>query len=107
MGPRGEARINSERSRRSDLSRRHGEGTEIAVPSRRGEKGEPSATVRSGGDIRPEYSHTVRSRLAESPGGSMNPRIVFGLSALMSLLGSAVFARYYLWERLVTKDRRQ
>lgn len=37
----------------------------------------------------------------------MNPRIVFGLSALMSLLGSVVFARYYLWDRLVNKDRRQ
>jgi hypothetical protein len=37
----------------------------------------------------------------------MNPRIVFGLSALMSLLGSVVFARYYLWARLADKDRRE
>src|SRR6266567_4209464 len=36
----------------------------------------------------------------------MNARVVFGLSALMSALGSVVFARYYLWVRLVTKDRR-
>jgi len=36
----------------------------------------------------------------------MNARVVFGFSALMSALGSVVFARYYLWARLVTKDRR-
>src|SRR5919198_1086464 len=107
MGPGGEARVGSQRSCRSDLSRRHGEGTEIAVPSRRGEKGEPSATLRSGGDVCSEHSQTVRSRLDESPGGSMNPRIVFGLSALMSFLGSVVFARYYLWDLLITEDRRQ
>lgn len=36
----------------------------------------------------------------------MNARITFGLSALMSLMGSAVFARCYLWARLLTTDRR-
>ena len=35
----------------------------------------------------------------------MNPRIVFGLSAFMSLMGSVVFARYYLWAYLLPKDR--
>jgi len=35
----------------------------------------------------------------------MNTRIVFGLSALMSLMGSVVFARYYLWAYLLAKDR--
>ena len=35
----------------------------------------------------------------------MNTRIVFGLSAFMSLMGSVVFARYYLWAYLLPKDR--
>jgi ABC-type Fe3+ transport system permease subunit len=34
----------------------------------------------------------------------MNTRIVFGLSALMSLMGSVAFARYYLWPNLRRKD---
>src|SRR6266511_1528133 len=34
----------------------------------------------------------------------MNPRVVFGISALMSLMGSIVFAGYYLWPYLRSKD---
>jgi len=37
----------------------------------------------------------------------MNTRIVFGLSALMSLVSSIVFAAYYLWPYLLTKDRQE
>jgi hypothetical protein len=36
----------------------------------------------------------------------MNTRILFGLSALMSFTSSVIFAAYYLWPRLLTKDRR-
>ena len=36
----------------------------------------------------------------------MNTRIIFGLSALMSFVGSVVFVRYYLWAYLLTMDRR-
>jgi hypothetical protein len=35
----------------------------------------------------------------------MNTRIIFGLSALMSFVGSVVFVRYYLWGPLLAKDR--
>ena len=35
----------------------------------------------------------------------MNPRILFGLSALLSLLGSIVFAVYFLWPRLRMEER--
>jgi len=35
----------------------------------------------------------------------MNTRIIFGLSALTSFVGSVVFARYHLWAYLLTKER--
>lgn len=36
----------------------------------------------------------------------MNSRIVFGLSALASLMGSVVFAKYHVWPYLRSKDPR-
>src|SRR4051794_10586902 len=37
----------------------------------------------------------------------MNTRALFGISALMSLFSSIVFARYYLWPRLQMEERRK